>query len=159
MACARPPWVRGVLGHCARTSQWEAAALLVLHGAEQRLDERAKRQPSHGIHVLCPASLVAEATDTRLVLGLESRCNTGLSYRLSRLYVCIHEVWPPLWHTPHCDACGTEAAQRPCIAVSHCQRSVTGGRTATIPRPSNNGRFCEGGVPALWLSMRCAQPS
>src|SRR5215510_3440561 len=98
-------------------------------GAEQRFDQRAQRQPPHRIHGLCPAPLVTETADTRLVIGLEGCGNTGLSYRFGHLHVDVHMVSPPLWHTPHRQVCRTEAP-RTSSAVFHCRRSSITRHTA-----------------------------
>jgi len=71
-------------------------------GAEQRFDQRAERQPPHGIHGIFPAPLVTETADTRIVIGLEG-CGTtdpvvplrpsacGRSYGRSSCYVNLQE--------------------------------------------------------------------
>ena len=49
--------MRRICGHGSRPLGRVASALLVRCGAEQRFDQRAERQPPHGIHGICPAPL------------------------------------------------------------------------------------------------------
>ncbi len=72
MACA--PFRRLVAMVAYPRHSW-VLRVLVLRGEKQRLDQRAERQPPHSIHGICPAPLVTEATDTRIFIGLEGRCN------------------------------------------------------------------------------------
>jgi len=102
------------------------------------VDQRADRPPPHGIHGICPAPLVTETADTRIVIGLEGRGNTGLSHRLSHLRVYVHAVCPPRRHAPHRQVCRTEAP-RTRSAGSRCQRSVIARRPAAISRPFYHG--------------------
>jgi hypothetical protein len=111
-----------------------ASAGLVLCGAEQRFDQRAERQPPHGIHGICPAPLVTETADTRIIIGLEGRGNTGLSYRFGYLHVDVHAVGPPFRHTSHRQVCRTEAP-RTSSAASRCGRSGSARRMVAILRP------------------------
>src|SRR5262245_49882421 len=106
--------------------------------AEQRFDQRAERQPPHGLHGIFPAPLVTEAADTRIIIGLEGRGNTGLSYRLGHLHVDVHAVGPPLRHTPHRQVCRTEAP-RTSSAASRCGLSSSARRMVAILRPSCHG--------------------
>ena len=162
VVCPHHPCMRQVCGHGSRPLRRVASASLVLCGAEQRLDQRAERQPSHGIHGLCPAPLVTEAADTRIVIGVKGRGNTGLSYRLSHLHVDVHVVCPPLRHTPHRQVCRTEAP-RTRSAGSRCRRSGIARRTAAILRPFYHGssppgmRSCQHAralMRPLWLIRR-----
>ena len=73
------------------------------------MDQRADRPLQHGIHDICPAPLVTETADTRLVIGLEGRSPLGLSHRLRHLHVDIHAVYTPRRYAPHRQVCRTEA--------------------------------------------------
>jgi hypothetical protein len=63
----------------------EASSLLALSRWTQCRDQRAERQPTHGIHRIFPAPLVAEAAESSVFIGPQSRRYTGLSHDLGRL--------------------------------------------------------------------------
>ena len=147
MACA--PFRRLVAMVAYPSHPW-VRRVLVLRGEQQRLDQGAEWQPPHGIHGIFPASLVTEAADPRIFIGLEGGGSTGLSHRLGPLHMFIHAVCPPLRHTPHPQACRTEAARCASLVVSHCQRSVPSRRAAAHPRTSRSGprrRVCAEASP------------
>jgi len=110
------------------------------------VDQQADRPP-HGIHGICPAPLVTETADTRIVGGLEGRDNTGLSHRLSHLHVDVHAVCPPRRPPPHRQVCRT-AAPRTRRAVVCYQRSVIALRSDAISRPFCHGASLRAGVEA-----------
>jgi hypothetical protein len=114
------------------------------------VDQQADRPPPHGLHGIGPAPLVTETADTRVVIGLEGRGNTGPSHRLSHLHVDVHAVCPPRWHAPHRQVCRTEAP-RTSSAESHCQHSATARRPAAISRS-----FCHG--PSLRACAEARTP-
>ena len=56
----------------------------------QCLDQRAQRQPTHGIHGIPLAALLTEAAQPRIFIGLQGRCNTGLAHCLGHLEWLLH---------------------------------------------------------------------
>ena len=115
-----------------------ASALLVFCGAEQRVDQRAERHGPYRIHRTLPASLVTETAEAGILIGLEGRGKTGLSYRFGHLHVYVHAFCAPFRHAPHRQVCRTEAPHTS-SAGSRCPCSVSARRTDAIPRPSCNG--------------------
>jgi hypothetical protein len=107
VACPRYPCVRRVLSLRSPLTPGDLR-LLVRCCEEPCVDQQADRPPPHGIHGICPAPLVTETADTRIVIGLEGRGNTGLPHRLSHLHVDVHAVCPPRKHAPHRQLCRTE---------------------------------------------------
>jgi len=98
-------------------------------GVEQRVDQRAEWHGPYRIHRTLPASLVTETAEASILIGLEGRGKTGLSYRFGHLHVDVHAFCAPFRHAPHRQVCRTEAP-RTSSAGSRCSCSVSARRTA-----------------------------
>src|SRR5262249_37719048 len=131
-----------------------ASARLVFGGAEQRVNQRAERHGPYRIHRTLPASLVTETTQASILIGLEGRGKTGLSYRFGHLHVYIHAFCAPFRHAPHRQVCRTEAPRT--SRAGCCPCSVSAWRTDAIPRPSCHGPSLRAGAEARTPERSCA---
>src|SRR5262249_4693627 len=105
---------------------------------EPCVDRRAARPLQHGSPQICPAPLVTETADPRLVIGLEGRGTIGLSHRLRHLHVDIHAVYTPRRYAPHLKYAARKR-RVPASAGARCQRSVIAWRPPAISRPLCDG--------------------
>ena len=107
-----------------------------------------------------PSAPRTEAADTRLVIGLEGRGNTGLSYRLGHLHVDVHVVRPPLRHTPHRQVCRTEAPRTSsavsAAALRHCTAYGLTPRASPVAGNSVGGNMT---AVVTLLAVRAAVPA
>jgi hypothetical protein len=156
VGCPRHPCMRRVWGHGSRPLRRMAFAHLVSCGAEQRFDQRAERQPPHGIHGLFPAPLVTETADPRIVIGLEGCGHTGLSSASAiGMWTFIQSVLLSGMPTPSSMPHGSAVYQQRCVPLPALRHHTAYGRhpAPLLPRPQC--RAC----PAASMPERCGAPS
>jgi hypothetical protein len=161
VVCPRHPCMRRVCGHGARPLRRVALRppRAMRRGAARGPAGRAAAPAWHPR--LCPAPLVTETADTRIVLGLEGRGNTGLSYCFGHLHVYVHAVCAPFRHAPHRQVCRTEAprTRRLCPAASTPSspvvRTPSHAPPATAQSPGmRRSQHARALMRSLWLIRR-----